>query len=306
MSHFCDFSIVVPTFNNKSELEMCFHSLLRLKHHSFEVLICDNGSEDGTPEMCIQWVNEHQNVRFFQHPDKKNHGRAANRNQALGRLNGRYVLFLDSDMVANENLLSNHLDVLNLGNSVSIGKVIYQDLNTNFWARYLSSRGVGKFKNTQTSPFSYFTTQNVALPTQWFESLGGFDASMKNYGGDDTEFAIRLKKTINPTFIFNSEATASSVMDKTIEKVLNQLEEFGATSLRYIHQKHPECKEIFHLGIFTGKSLKSKLAQLILKQWIYTAVLKTIRILPNAMAIKTFNYCVAFRIYKGFVSSTNP
>ena len=302
MKHLFDFSIIIPTYNNKSEAERCIESLLNQQKNTFEILICDDGSSDGTVEMIENKFLGFQNIKLFQHPDKKNHGRSANRNQALGRLMGKYVLFLDSDMEASSTLLAAHYNLLEeVNNSVSIGKIIYHNQKSNFWAKYLSSRGVGKLRNRiKHTHYYYFMTANSALPSNWFEEIGGFDEKMKKYGGEDTEFACRLKKIYNPNFYYNPYALVHSDQKKTYQQALSQIEEFATENLKYIVQKHDNCTDIFKLSIFTSNCLLHKMVRFFFRKWIYDVFCFICPKLPGNLGIFLFNYCVAYRIFKGF------
>lgn len=44
-------SVVIPTYNRREELKKAIQSVLSQTESSFEILVCDDGSSDGTPEM---------------------------------------------------------------------------------------------------------------------------------------------------------------------------------------------------------------------------------------------------------------
>ena len=179
------FSIVIPTYNNLSELKGCLAALAALPVEDFEVWVGVDGSTDGTWE----WL---QQARYpfpctaLQHPGGTNQGRAATRNLALPHLNGRYTLFLDSDMEAAPDLLTAHQAVLDRG-AVSIGAVRYRNASDNPWVAYTASRGVAKYPGGAEVPFHYFITPNTALPTAWLRAVQGFDPAISRYGGEDME-----------------------------------------------------------------------------------------------------------------------
>lgn len=294
------FNIVVPTYNNLLQLKKCVESLNNLDHNSYHVFICDNGSSDGTIDYLTEFCHKNLKFTLLQHPDKTNKGRAANRNQALPYLNSKYVLFIDSDLYANPDLLKKHENCLlqNI-NSVSIGKTNYVNENGNKWAYYLSRRGTGKLKNKDKSDYKYFTTQNVVLPSNLFTELKGFDENMFYYGGDDTEFACRLMKHFNCDFYVNNDAICFSKMDKNLSKALDHLEEFGAINLKYILQKHPDCN-IFNIDLLMKKDLKSLIYQSILNPFFYFLSYQLAQILPSILNQHLINLCVAYRIKKGY------
>ena len=113
------FSAIIPTYNNLKELQGCLQALDAISEGDLEVHVCVDGSTDGTED----WLHSSTfsfplHVHF--HPNKENQGRSATRNLALPHLNGKFILFLDSDMEADPDLLQQHLKVLNQGNTIDV------------------------------------------------------------------------------------------------------------------------------------------------------------------------------------------
>lgn len=50
------FSVVVPVYNAVDVLERCIQSVLRQTEQDFELLLADDGSTDGTGQLCDQWA----------------------------------------------------------------------------------------------------------------------------------------------------------------------------------------------------------------------------------------------------------
>ena len=298
------FTIVIPTYNNRSQLENCLRSILKLDSDDYKVVICDNGSTDGTIEFLKDFVNQHPSFTFSEHPDKQNKGRAANRNQALPFTNSEYVLFLDSDATVSKEILIEHAKVLKANpNAVSIGKAVYSNANTNVWAAYLSKRGQGKYKHLENADYKYFNTQNVALPSLFFKELGGYDSKMFFYGGDDIEFGCRLRKTFHPSFIVNDKALVFAEMDKTFSKALEQFEEYGKYNLPYTIQKHPKDDDIFHFHLYLNNNLRSRFFRFILNDFFGSVLSLFLKISPSFLQVQIINYRVALAIKKGLLAS---
>ena len=298
------FTIVIPTYNNRAQLENCLNSILEIDSVDYKVVVCDNGSTDGTIEFLKDFVNQHPSFIFSEHPDKQNKGRAANRNQAIPFIDSEYVLFLDSDAIISKNLLEEHLIVLkSIPNSVSIGIVNYSNLKTNVWAFYLSNRGHGKYKHLDSTDYKYFNTQNAALPSRFFKQLGGFDPNMFFYGGDDIEFGCRLRKTFHPSFIVNDKALVFAEMDKTLSKALKQFEEYGKYNLQYTIKKHPKDEDIFHFRLYMDNDLKSRFFRFILNNFLSSVLSIFLKISPSFLQIQIINYQVALAIKKGLAAS---
>lgn len=88
-----DLSIVIVATNIKDLLRKCLQSLVpALSDIKNEVIVVDNASSDGTPEMV---ASEFPWVRLIR--KHKNHGFGANNNFGMRVAKGRYILLLNSD-----------------------------------------------------------------------------------------------------------------------------------------------------------------------------------------------------------------
>ncbi len=86
------FSIVIPTYNRKEMLISSLQSISNQNYKSFEVIIIDDGSTDGTDEKIRPFLKE--NIHYFK---THNRGVAAARNAGISLSKGDYINFLDSD-----------------------------------------------------------------------------------------------------------------------------------------------------------------------------------------------------------------
>jgi GT2 family glycosyltransferase len=97
----CDVSIIVVNWNTKDLVRDCLASVYRqTKHITFEVIVVDNGSHDGSGEMI---KTEFPQAILIENPDNK--GFAAANNQAMAVATGRYLLLLNSDTVVLNNAI---------------------------------------------------------------------------------------------------------------------------------------------------------------------------------------------------------
>ncbi|WEN14244.1 glycosyltransferase family A protein [Rhodanobacter sp. AS-Z3] len=96
------FSIIVPTYNRARLLDRALESVLAQHESSWELLVADDGSTDGTWAALCDWTRRDDRVRCWRHA---NRGQAATRNALLERARGNWVAFLDSD----DELLPDHL-----------------------------------------------------------------------------------------------------------------------------------------------------------------------------------------------------
>lgn len=83
----------MPVYNVKDYLVRCINSLLKQEFESYEIIIVDDGSTDGSGEICNRYI-ENEKVYIIH---KENGGLASARNMGLDFSSGEYILFVDSD-----------------------------------------------------------------------------------------------------------------------------------------------------------------------------------------------------------------
>lgn len=87
-------SIIVPVYNTKGYLERCVNSLLAQTCRDMEIILVDDGSTDGSGELCDRFAAADPRVRAFH---QENGGSSSARNLGLARARGECIGFVDSD-----------------------------------------------------------------------------------------------------------------------------------------------------------------------------------------------------------------
>ena len=90
-------SVIIPVYNAEKFLSSTLDSIFAQTSKSFEVVLVDDCSKDGSAEIISKYKEEHPEIVY--HLQEKNMGAAVARNTALEIAKGRYVAFLDSDDV---------------------------------------------------------------------------------------------------------------------------------------------------------------------------------------------------------------
>lgn len=298
------FDIIVPTYNNLNELKQCLRGFEDQTFKDFRVLICVDGSTDGTIEYLGSAKYEFE-FDVLIHPDNFHKGRNETRNLSLSIISAKYILFFDSDIIAQNDLLQRHLDLLEQKDCISVGEIVYQNSNENLWADYLQTRGKGKYIDQAEIPGYYLNTQNVAFKLKYFLELEGQDPELsKNYGGDDTILGYTIEKELNIPFYYNKSAVGYSHLDKTLEKALKQMREFGAVNLKIIRRKYPDFKQIFRFDIAESSLLHHKLLRIFMRDRVAKFLQSCLNFLPRPLKIKIVHYLVFNSIYQGFKTDT--
>lgn len=102
-------TVVVPVYNVGKYLEASVKSLLAQDYPSLEILLVDDGSTDGSGEICDRFSAEDPRVRVLH---QKNQGQAAARNHGVARARGEYTAFIDSDDYVAPNYISYMAEIM--------------------------------------------------------------------------------------------------------------------------------------------------------------------------------------------------
>jgi glycosyltransferase involved in cell wall biosynthesis len=59
-------TVSIPTFNRVNLLPFAIESVLKQSYQDFELIVCDDGSSDGTPELMSQYTDSR--IKYIRHP----------------------------------------------------------------------------------------------------------------------------------------------------------------------------------------------------------------------------------------------
>jgi glycosyltransferase involved in cell wall biosynthesis len=183
MSHTPKISVVIPAYNEATYIDRLLSALSEQSFDSFEVIVSDAQSCDGTKEV-VESFKDRLDIRFFEAPPK---GPAFGRNQGAKRAHGEWLLFLDADV---------YLDDVNfLGELLS--RTLAKGWNTSSaQLKVMPGSILGKIGHSQLylnlmshtrhpimQGYCMFTRREV------FEKLGGFNEKIRY--GEDNDYATR-------------------------------------------------------------------------------------------------------------------
>ena len=101
-------SIIVPFYNSESTLGICLDSLLAQRLEDYEIILVNDGSEDGSRQIASDYISQNGNIRCI---DIDNGGQGRARNFGLDVAEGEYVGFADSDDYVSENMFGRLVDL---------------------------------------------------------------------------------------------------------------------------------------------------------------------------------------------------
>ncbi|MDH7911516.1 glycosyltransferase family 2 protein [Winogradskyella sp. SYSU M77433] len=97
-------SIIIPLYNSVSFFEETIKSIIDQSYKNWEIIIVDDGSEDGSYELAKEYASD--NIRVVKNRGK---GACAARNYGLDLAVGDYIQFLDADDLISEDKIQNQL-----------------------------------------------------------------------------------------------------------------------------------------------------------------------------------------------------
>ena len=87
-------SVIIPVYQVEKYLHQCVDSVLTQSYKNVEIILIDDGSKDGSPEICDNYSIEDERVKVIH---QENQGLSQARNSGIRVASGEYILFLDSD-----------------------------------------------------------------------------------------------------------------------------------------------------------------------------------------------------------------
>lgn len=183
-------SIIVPVYNAFATLDRCIASVSSQDYSDYELILVDDGSNDGSGAKCLEAAKRDIRVKAI---IKANEGVSATRNKGLDAAIGDYIVFLDSDDVLLPGTLSAlmnapDVDLVVGGYShiiLSTGKVTdhspdNKKVNIKDDTRYISDMAG-----------TFFSTPWCKLFKRDIINSNGLRYSQCLFYGEDTDFVLR-------------------------------------------------------------------------------------------------------------------
>lgn len=87
-------SVIVTAYNIKDYLPRCLDSLLKQTYGNLEVIVVNDGSTDGTAEVCDEYAAKSDMIQVIH---KENGGPSSARNAGVALARGEYIGYVDGD-----------------------------------------------------------------------------------------------------------------------------------------------------------------------------------------------------------------
>ena len=199
-------SVVVPTYNRERYIGECLESILAQSRAADQVIVVDDGSTDGTPQVLSRFGSAIEVLR------QPNGGKSRALNHALQHVRGSLVWIFDDDDVAEQDSLATRCEVLEadpradfvysghrIGRDGPDGRIVAGPVYR------LPPVAEGHLPQALAQG-CFFTQQGVLARRALYEQVGPFDEEFRR--GQDYEMLLRMARAgrgialDRPTFVF--------------------------------------------------------------------------------------------------------
>lgn len=203
-------SVLVPTFNRANYICECLDSLLAQTMPALEVIVIDDGSEDGTAELLKRYG---QRIRYIR---KDNGGKPTAVNLGLSLAQGELIWIFDDDDVALPNAIADRVKVLQAR----------PDAGFVFSPHFYGTSGAdGKIQRARLHPIPthnpdnflfelmkgcFFHLATALVRADAYRTVGAFDPQLLS--SEDYDMQLRLARAYpaaycpEPSFIFRQHS----------------------------------------------------------------------------------------------------
>ena len=171
------FSFIIPTYNSKKTIIRAIESVTKqLDKSEYEIIIVDDGSQDGTVELVHDFISTIGGVSFA-------------RNKGINQAQGEYLLFLDSDDYYVEGSLKNLKNIVAQSNS-DLVIFNFEHGNAPVLLAEVPNTRVEALSVMLSNPTKYMTVWGKAYRTETVhENNVRFNEDLKL--SEDSEFLVR-------------------------------------------------------------------------------------------------------------------
>jgi glycosyltransferase involved in cell wall biosynthesis len=198
-------SVIIPTCNNDLRLVWVLEGLCLQDYPSFEVIVVNDAGSDST-ESLVLGFSYRLRIRYFMLGGSKSESRSgAARNLGAKHSYGARLIFLDSDMVPDPDLVSAHTIGVDANialygfrrsypvNSVSPFRPPFS------YSKLLSlsvpdARLANYINWEMPQLYFHFLSCNYSLASDVFCALGGHDERFVGWGGEDIDLGFRITR----------------------------------------------------------------------------------------------------------------
>jgi glycosyltransferase involved in cell wall biosynthesis len=277
-------SVIIPLYNRLDYIDETIQSVLTQCYDSIELIVVDDGSNDGSYELVKQYAEKGELI-LLTHESRVNKGQAAAINVGFKEAKGEYIAILDSDDMFAEGKIKLQVEYLEAHSEVGIvyglghgvdaqGKYLYDihdkaDIEAND-------------PNKVLLDCYFLLPQNSLVRHSIYDEAGNFNESYRS--GQDHDMLIRIAEITKIGFIpelcFYYRRHGDSISVKGLEtRWRTGFKILKAAKNRYPYKSSTIRKRKALLNFHLAKALYKKKSNLIeaLCRFLFAGLLDPIR-----------------------------
>jgi GT2 family glycosyltransferase len=211
-------SIIIPTWNGEELLRKNLPKVLEVAPNEAEVIVIENGSEDGSREYLEELRVTGYELRVIE--NNVNLGFIGGCNQGVEKAKGDYVVLLNNDVVPERDFLA---PALKHFNEDEVFAVSFNEVNSDggwadiFWVDGFFNYSPGE-KSDQAHISGWASGGSAVFRKSMWDELNGFDPMFDPFYWEDTDISYRAWK-MGWKIIWEPEAKVVHEHESTISKI---------------------------------------------------------------------------------------
>lgn len=213
-------SVIIPTKNSARTIQRCLNSIKNQTYANIECIVIDNFSSDKTTLIATA-----EGVKVFAAGNE----RSAQRNHGAKISKGEYLLFIDSDMELNPQVIENCILKMQRQENIKAITIPEKSFGIGFWAKCKAFER-SFYYNTPWMNASRFMSRKTFIAIEGFDEglIGGEDFDMQN---KIIEYFGKASVATIQNFILHNEGRL------TPYKLWQKKYYYGKTMLAYKYKK---------------------------------------------------------------------
>ncbi len=189
-------TLIISTYNRCAILRETLDAVAGLRNDiPHNVVVVDDGSSDGTPELLSSWADASPLHRVI---ERANSGAIMARNNGAHAATTELLIFMDDDIRPAPGFVRAHLAALEAHPDCWVTGPVPDRVpaDTSAWGRY-RARAVQRWEAAlpegPARDAGWMTAANVSVRREEFLDLGGFDGTLA-MGGEDLDLMLRARE----------------------------------------------------------------------------------------------------------------
>lgn len=247
-----EISVIIPSRDRQDVLKYVLESLNHQTCNSlhYEIIVADDGSDDNTEKVVCDFSNNSTPKVLYIRQQKLGPGAA--RNAGIAKAKGKYILFLDADLIPEADVVERHLYFHQKSKDeykCLLGAVrMAPELNRFEQARQnetnIRTTGASLHKVSHWQ----FRSGNASLPKELCAYPSGFDPRFE--AAEDTEFACRLH-TMDVSFYYDESIMAYHYHPMSMDEYIEKYAAYGrSVALWYFECPYARRDLALRYGVF--------------------------------------------------------